>query len=64
MNYIEHPVVNDPVYGRRKLIDTTGQCLHAKTIGFIHPRTQKYMEFTSELPDCFTNILNMFEEEN
>ena len=64
MNYIEHPVVNDPVYGRRKLIDTTGQCLHAKTIGFKHPVTGKYMEFTSELPECFTNILNMFEEEN
>ena len=62
MNYIEHPVVNDPVYGRRKLIDTTGQCLHAKTIGFKHPVTGKYMEFTSELPECFTNILNIFEE--
>ena len=64
MNYIEHPVVNDPVYGRRKLIDATGQCLHAKTIGFKHPQTGKYMEFTSELPECFTNILNMFEEDN
>ena len=62
MNYIEHPVVNDPVYGRRKLIDSTGQCLHAKTIGFKHPVTGKYMEFTSELPECFTNILNIFEE--
>jgi len=64
MNYIEHPVVNDPVYGRRKIIDETGQCLHAKTIGFVHPSTKKYMEFTSELPECFTNILNKFEEEN
>jgi len=63
MNYIEHPVVNDPVYGRRKLIDETGQCLHAKTIGFIHPTTGKYMEFSSDLPECFTNILNRFEEE-
>ena len=63
MNYIEHPVVNDPVYGRRKLIDESGQCLHAKTIGFIHPTTKKYMEFSSELPECFINILNKFEEE-
>lgn len=63
MNYIGYPVVNDPVYGRRKLIDTTGQCLHAKTIGFIHPTKKEYMEFTSELPECFTNILNKFEEE-
>lgn len=63
MNYINHPVVNDPVYGKRKIIDDTGQCLHAKTLGFIHPRTKKYMEFDSELPQCFINILNKFENE-
>ena len=63
MNYIDHPVINDPVYGRRKLIDDSGQCLHAKTIGFIHPTKKEYMEFSSELPECFTNILNIFEEE-
>lgn len=62
MNYIGHPVVNDPVYGRRKIIDSTGQCLHAKTLGFIHPKTNKYMEFDSELPDCFLNILNQFKD--
>ena len=63
MNYIGHPVVNDPVYGRRKIIDATGQCLHAKTLGFIHPRTNKYMEFDSQLPDCFVNIMNMLKDE-
>ena len=63
MNYIGHPVVNDPVYGNKKLIDNTGQCLHAKELGFIHPKTKKYMEFDSELPSCFINILNKFEEE-
>ena len=63
MNYIGHPVVNDPVYGKRKLIDNTGQCLHAKELGFIHPKTKKYMEFNSELPECFLNILKKFEEE-
>ena len=62
MNYIGYPVVNDPVYGRRKIIDSTGQCLHAKTLGFIHPKTNKYMEFDSELPDCFLNILNQFKD--
>lgn len=62
MNYIGHPVVNDPVYGRRKLIDETGQCLHAKTIGFIHPTTLQYMEFSSDLPPCFMNILNQFRD--
>ena len=63
MNYINHPVVNDPVYGRRKIIDNTGQCLHAKTLGFIHPTTKKYMEFESDLPECFTNILDRFKQE-
>ena len=63
MNYIGHPVVNDPVYGRRKLIDLTGQCLHAKTLGFLHPTKEKYVEFTSELPECFTNILEKLKNE-
>ena len=60
MHYIGHPVVNDPVYGKRKLLDDSGQCLHAKVLGFIHPRTLKYMEFESELPTCFNKILNQF----
>ena len=62
MNYIGYPVVNDPVYGRRKLIDNTGQCLHAKTLGFIHPTTHEYMEFDSPLPSCFENILKQFKD--
>ena len=62
MNYIGYPVVNDPVYGRRKLIDNTGQCLHAKTLGFIHPTTHEYMEFDSPLPPCFENILKQFKD--
>ena len=57
MNYIGHPVTNDPVYGNHKLIDETGQCLHAKTLGFTHPKTLKWMHFDSELPKCFTDIL-------
>ncbi len=63
MNYIGFPVVNDPVYGRRKLIDETGQCLHAKELGFIHPRTGKEMHFECELPECFINILNKFKND-
>ncbi len=61
MAYIGHPIVNDNVYGRRKVIDNTGQCLHAATLGFVHPTTGEYMEFTSNLPECFTNILRNFE---
>ncbi len=61
MEYIGHPVVNDPVYGHRKLIDDSGQCLHAKELGFVHPTTGQYMHFDSELPDKFLNIMNYFE---
>lgn len=63
MNYIGHPVVNDAVYGRRKVIDNTGQCLHAKTLGFVHPKTKQYKEFTSELPKCFSDILAKFKNQ-
>ena len=62
MNYIGHPVVNDPVYGRRKQIDNTGQCLHAYSLGFIHPSINKYMEFKCDIPECFKNILYKFKE--
>lgn len=62
MNYISHPVVNDPVYGYNKLDDKEfGQMLHAQTIGFIHPRTNKYMEFTSPVPDKFKEILEIYK---
>lgn len=61
MNYIGHPIINDKVYGNRKLFDETGQCLHAKTLGFIHPRTKQYMEFDSPLPECFLNIEKQLE---
>lgn len=60
MNYIGYPVVNDPVYGGRKLIDETGQCLHALELGFIHPTTKEYVEFSSKTPDCFNNIVEHF----
>ena len=43
--------------------DDTGQCLHAKELGFVHPTTGKYMQFTSELPECFINILNKFKND-
>lgn len=63
MKYIGHPVVNDPVYLNKNLFDETGQCLHAKELGFIHPKTGKYMHFTSELPECFVNIQNILKNE-
>ena len=63
MDYIKHPIVNDPVYGNKKIINDFGQCLHAKELGFIHPTTKEYMHFDSELPSEFVDIINMFKEE-
>jgi 23S rRNA pseudouridine1911/1915/1917 synthase len=62
MKYIGHPLVGDPQYGPRHVIGNNGQFLHAKTIGFIHPTTGKYMEFTSELPQYFTDYLQTLKK--
>ncbi len=62
MAYIGNAVLGDDVYGKPyKGIE--GQCLHARKIGFIHPSTEEYMEFTSDLPDYFTAILNKLEKQ-
>jgi 23S rRNA pseudouridine1911/1915/1917 synthase len=55
--YIGHPVLGDDVYGK-PYKGLEGQCLHARKIGFIHPSTGEYMEFTGELPEYFVSVLN------
>lgn len=65
MNYINHPVVNDPVYGLKKQVDgyqSFGQMLHAKEIGFVHPITKKYMNFTVNPPKEFVEICEKYRE--
>ncbi len=58
MASLGHPVAGDDVYGPHKVITKLkGQCLHARKIGFIHPESREYMEFTSELPEYFTKFL-------
>ena len=53
-----HPVAGDPVYGPHNCITSLhGQCLHAKTLGFIHPITGEQLRFDSELPEYFTHFL-------
>lgn len=56
MAYIGHPVLGDDVYGK-PFGGLQGQCLHAGKIGFIHPITGEYLEFVSELPDYFNDVL-------
>lgn len=63
MAYIGHPVSGDLVYGvKNEKVDFTGQCLHARKIGFVHPRSGKYLEFTSQLPEYFRNYLEKLDK--
>ncbi len=58
MAYIGHPVSGDPVYGvKNEKVSFSGQCLHARKIGFIHPKTNEYMEFSSDLPPYFKEFI-------
>lgn len=62
MASIKHPLLGDDVYGPKKSKYTLeGQCLHAKVLGFIHPRTGKYMEFEVPLPEYFEKLLNKLD---
>lgn len=64
MASIGFPLVGDPLYGfKRQKFKLEGQVLHARTLGFIHPRTGEYMEFTSELPQYFCDLINKLKNE-
>ena len=59
MASLGHPVAGDAVYGPKKVISSLGgQCLHARTLGFEHPRDGRYLEFSSPLPDYFMKFLS------
>ena len=57
MKYIGYPLAGDPKYGPKKTISFDGQVLHAGLLGFIHPKTGEYLEFSYPLPEDFTNLL-------
>lgn len=57
MNYIGYPLVGDSKYGPKKVIGNNGQFLHAAKLGFIHPKRNKLIEFSSPLPDYFEKYL-------
>jgi len=63
MAYIGHPIAGDVVYGPKKPVpNLNGQCLHAKVIGFLHPRDDRYIEINSELPAYFTDFLSKLQK--
>ncbi|MDD6042389.1 MAG: RluA family pseudouridine synthase [Eubacteriaceae bacterium] len=64
MAHIKHPLVGDMVYGPRKQsINVEGQMLHAKVLGFVHPRTGEYMEFDSQLPEYYQEVLQWLRKQ-
>ena len=65
MAYIGHSIVGDKAYGiKKEKFKLEGQLLHAKTLGFDHPTTGKSMQFTSEIPDYFENVLNVLRKKD
>ena len=64
MSTMGHAIVGDPVYapGNAENFGLLGQCLHAKKIGFIHPITNEYLEFDSQLPPHFSALLERLDK--
>lgn len=59
LSHIGHPLVGDPVYGfKKQKYKLNGQALHAKTLGFVHPSSGEYMEFTAPIPDYFEKLID------
>ena len=59
MKSIGHPLLGDPLYGPKKnLYAIKGQALHAMVLGFVHPRSEEYMEFSADYPEDFQKLLN------
>ncbi|NSB15977.1 RluA family pseudouridine synthase [Clostridium beijerinckii] len=64
MASIGFPLVGDPLYGfKKQRFKLKGQVLHAKTLGFVHPSKNEYMEFTTELPEYFQEIIEKLRNE-
>ncbi len=62
MASIGHPLLGDEVYGRKSSsFQLQGQCLHAKTLGFVHPVTKKYVEVDAPLPAYFQHLLEILK---
>ena len=58
-----HPIAGDTVYGARDKLGVEGQCLHARSISFIHPATNELMRFESPLPEYFLNALEKLRKD-
>lgn len=61
MKYIGYPLAGDPKYGPKRTLSINGQALHAGVLGFVHPRTNEYLEFEAPLPEDFKSLLQLLE---
>lgn len=62
MAYIHHPILGDDVYGPKKMPHKIPhQALYSKTLGFVHPKTKEYMEFSHALPSYMEDLLSIPE---
>lgn len=61
MSYINHPVLNDAKYSKHKLIDETGQYLHAYYLSFIHPRSKQRVEFSTDIPQYMKDYIEKYD---
>lgn len=57
MKHIGHPLAGDPVYGPSRTVKLGGQALHAATLGFVHPATEEYLEFSSPVPPDMERVI-------
>lgn len=62
MKYIGYPLAGDPIYGPRKTLSGKGQYLHARVLGFNHPKTNEFLTFEAPLPKLFEDTLNELRE--
>ncbi|MGZ4111852.1 MAG: RluA family pseudouridine synthase [Tumebacillaceae bacterium] len=67
MDFIGHPLVGDPKYGnqRRNKFDDiiAGQALHAQVLGFVHPRTEEYLEFSTDIPEDMVKLIDILRQQ-
>ena len=64
MQYIGYPVAGDPLYGPKKTLKGNGQFLHAKLLGFTHPKTGENLVFEAPLPEIFQKTLEQLREKD
>lgn len=62
MDYINHPLVGDPMYGPGEDVDKNGQFLHARVLGFNHPDTDERVRFEAPVPGYFEQRLEQLRK--